>query len=242
MAETGGGEKIRVAALGDLHVSEDAGLRYGEMFAEISERADVLVLCGDLTNLGTRREASLLAKDLESLTIPVVGVLGNHDVESGKAEEVRRLLADAGVAFVEGRGRTVRGIGFAGVRGFGGGFGRGMLSSFGEPTVKQFVAEAVAEAVRLEEALWSLKTERTVVVLHYAPIVGTVEGEPREIFPFLGNSRLAETIDRFPVTAVFHGHAHHGTYQGRTAKGVPVYNCAAPVAKPTGRAYALIEV
>lgn len=233
---------VRIAGIGDLHVAENAGGIWRELFAEISERADVLALCGDLTNLGAPREAEILAEDLAACTIPVVGVLGNHDFECGQPDEVRRILHDVGVFFLEGQAVEIDGIGFAGAKGFAGGFGARMLSPFGEPAIKRFVAEGVEEAVRLETALRALGTERTVVVLHYAPVAATVEGEPKELFPFLGSSRLGETVDRFGVSAVLHGHAHFGTYTARTEKGIPVYNCALSVRKPSGRPYALIEI
>ena len=233
---------VKIAGIGDLHVAETSAGTWRELFAEISERAEVLALCGDLTNLGAPREAEILADELSACTIPVVGVLGNHDFECGQPDEVRGILHDAGVFFLEGQAVEIEGIGFAGAKGFAGGFGARMLSPFGEPAIKQFVAEGVEEAMRLETALRALGSERSVVVLHYAPIAATVEGEPKEIFPFLGSSRLAETIDRFGVSAILHGHAHLGTYTARTEKGIPVYNCARSVEKPSGRPYALIEI
>jgi uncharacterized protein len=237
-----GRRPVRIAGIGDLHVAETSGGAWRELFGEISERADVLALCGDLTNLGAPQEAEILADYLQAARIAVVGVLGNHDFECGQPEEVRRILHDAGVLFLEGTAVEIQGVGFVGAKGFGGGFGARMLTPFGEPAIKQFVAEGVAEAMRLETALRTLRTERRVVVLHYAPVAATVEGEPREIFPFLGSSRLAETIDRFGVSAILHGHAHMGTYAAATDKGIPVYNCARSVAKPSGRPYALIEI
>jgi uncharacterized protein len=233
---------VRIAGLGDLHVAETSVGAWRELFGEISERADILALCGDLTNLGAPREAEILADELGACTVPAVGVLGNHDFECGQPEEVRRILHDAGVFFLEGQAIEIEGIGFAGAKGFAGGFGARMLSPFGEPAIKQFVAEGVEEAIRLEAALRALGTEHSVVVLHYAPVAATVEGEPKEIFPFLGSSRLAETIDRFGVSAILHGHAHLGTYAAATEKGIPVYNCARSVSKPSGRPYALIEI
>lgn len=233
---------MRVAGLGDLHVAEMAVHPCRDLFREISDQADLLALCGDLTNLGTPREAEILAEDLDSCSIPVLAVLGNHDFESDQAEDVVKILRQARVLFLEGQVHEVDGVGFAGTKGFAGGFDNRMLSPFGEACVKQFVAEAVKEASRLENNLRALKTERVVVVLHYAPVVGTVEGEPKEIYPFLGNSRLAETIDRFPVTAVLHGHAHQGVYAAKTSRGIPVYNCAHSVAKPNNRPYAVIDV
>jgi Icc-related predicted phosphoesterase len=237
-----GRRPVRIAGIGDLHVAETSAGTWRELVAEVSQRADVLALCGDLTNLGALREAEILAQELGAARIPVVGVLGNHDFECGQPEEVRRILHDAGVFFLEGKALEIEGVGFAGAKGFAGGFGARMLTPFGEPAIKQFVAEGVEEAMRLETALRALRTERRVVVLHYAPVAATVEGEPKEIFPFLGSSRLAETIDRFGVSAVLHGHAHLGTYAAATEKGIPVYNCSRSVLKPSGRPYALIEI
>ncbi|MCC2653562.1 MAG: metallophosphoesterase [Microvirga sp.] len=237
------GRPLRVAAIGDVHATPSAPGRWRETFAEISQRADILCLCGDLTNHGTVEEAQALAEDLRSCTVPVLAVLGNHDHHEGKAADVQRIACEAGVKFLEDEVHTHDGVGFAGVKGFCGGFDGRMLDAFGEQAVKAFVQETLNEVLRLEHALKSLDTDRTVVVLHYAPVAATVAGEPESIFPFLGSSRLAEAIDRYPtVRAVFHGHAHHGTYEGATTRGIPVFNTAAQIAKPDGKPYALLEV
>jgi Icc-related predicted phosphoesterase len=233
---------LKIAAMGDLHVKEDQNTSFRDLFGEISHAADVLVITGDLTDLGKPREAEILAEDLRACSVPVVAVLGNHDYESAAAEEVSQILRHAGVHLLDGQATEIDGVGFVGVKGFIGGFGRRMLGSFGEPAIKAMVAESVNEAIRLENAMRQVRTERVVVVLHYAPILETVAGEPPEIFPFLGSSRLAETIDRFRVSAVVHGHAHQGAYEGRTPGGARVYNVAAHVEKPTGRPYALLEI
>ncbi|HEY0625625.1 MAG TPA: metallophosphoesterase [Allosphingosinicella sp.] len=237
-------ETIKLAAIGDLHVSETSEKRYRDLFVEISEVADVVALCGDLTNFGKTSEAEILAEDLRACTIPMVGVLGNHDYECGQPDKVKEILHQAGVTVLDEQAAVVEGVGFAGVKGFIGGFGRGELGAFGEEAIKVFVDESINEARKLENALRSLKTERTVAVLHYSPIAETVEGEPKEIFPFLGSSRLADAVDRFEnVKAVVHGHAHRGAFQGQTPRGVPVYNCAQfVVQEEKGRPYALIEV
>ena len=237
-------DHITLAAIGDLHVTEASEHRYLDLFAEISEVADVLALCGDLTNFGKTREAEILAEDLRSCTIPCVGVLGNHDYECGQPEEVAKILHGAGMTVLGEQAVIVEGVGFAGVKGFIGGFGRGELGAFGEPAIKAFVDEAVDESRKLENALRTLKTDRSVAVLHYSPVVGTVEGEPLEIYPFLGCSRLADAIDRFDnIAAVVHGHAHRGRHKGETPRGTPVYNCAVMVAEAElNRPYALIEV
>jgi Icc-related predicted phosphoesterase len=230
--------------MGDLHVGKDDEGRYRELFAEISAQADVLALCGDLTNYGTTREAENLAEDLAACTIPVVGVLGNHDFECDQPDEVAKILHEAGVQMLDGEAYEIAGVGFAGCKGFVGGFGRNMLSAFGEPALKAFVQAAVDENLKLETSLRMLKTERVVVVLHFSPIPETLAGEPPEIFPFLGSSRLAETVDRFDgVQLALHGHAHKGTYEGRTPRGVPVYNVARPLLlQQFGRPYVLLEV
>ncbi|MFN7103110.1 MAG: metallophosphoesterase [Pseudorhizobium sp.] len=228
--------------MGDLHVKETGTESFKDLFTEISQAADILVLAGDLTDLGKPKEAELLAADLRACTIPVVAVLGNHDYECGHVEEVRAIFRDAGIQLLEGQAVEINGVGFAGVKGFAGGFGRYMLGSFGEPAIKAMVAESVEETMRLENALRQVRSERAMVVLHYAPIPDTVVGEPQEIYAFLGSSRLAETIDRFPVSAVVHGHAHRGTYEGRTPGGAPVYNVASHIEKPTGRPYALLDL
>ncbi len=214
-----------MAAVGDLHFGRaEQGTPLRPLFAEVAERADVLALCGDLTDRGEPEEARALARVLTAVTIPIVAVLGNHDYESGKVDEVTRTLCDAGVRVLDGDSCEIEGIGFAGVKGFAGGFGRGTLGPWGEEIVKRFVQEALSEALKLETALGRLRTERRVALLHYSPIEGTVEGEPKEIYPFLGCSRLEEPLTRYPVDAVFHGHAHHGTLEGRTMNQVPVYN------------------
>jgi len=237
-------ETLTIAAIGDLHVTEDSVAPYRDLFAEISREADVLLLCGDLTNFGKTSEAEILAEDIRTCTIPVLGVLGNHDYECGQPENVAKILHERGMTVLDEQAVEIDGVGFAGVKGFMGGFGRGELAPFGEPIAKAFVDEALNEARKLENGLRSLRTERSVAVLHYSPVVETLEGEPIEIFQYLGSARLADAIDRFDhVKAVVHGHAHHGKYEGRTVRGVPVYNVAQFVLKPLlGRPYALIEV
>jgi Icc-related predicted phosphoesterase len=233
-----------VAAIGDLHVQEDSVAPYREMFAEISAAADVLVLCGDLTNFGKTREAEILAEDIKSCSIPVLGVLGNHDYECGQPEKVCEILHSAGMKVLDEQAVEIDGVGFAGVKGFMGGYGRGELAPFGEPIAKAFVDEVMNEARKLENQLRTLRTERSVAILHYSPIEQTIEGEPPSIFQYLGSQRLCEPIDRFDhVKAVVHGHAHHGSYEGRTPRGIPVYNVAQFVLKPLfGKPYAILEV
>jgi Icc-related predicted phosphoesterase len=240
----GASRPLTLAAIGDLHVSETSRGQFSEMFAKLSGEADVLALCGDLTNFGKPAEVENLIDDFRACTIPTVAVLGNHDYEAGFAAEVVAMLQEAGITVLDEQATVIDGVGFAGVKGFVGGFGRGELGAFGESAIKAFVDEAREEARKLENGLRSLRTDRVVAVLHYAPVADTVEGEPLEIYPFLGSSRLANAVDRFDnVKAVVHGHAHRGSYEGRTPGGVPVYNCAQYVVEPVfGRPYALLEI
>ena len=221
---------LRVAAVGDLHCTRTCEGVFQALFAKIAESADVLVLCGDLTDYGTPEEARVLAKELGATKLPKIAVLGNHDFESGASDEVARILTDAaGVSVLDGTAIEVQGVGFAGAKGFPGGFGARALQSWGEGPVKAFVAAAVEETLKLESALARLRTRGRVAVLHYAPIGATVDGEPVEIYPFLGSSRLEEPINRYRPDAVFHGHAHRGQLEGTTSAGVPVYNVALPL-------------
>jgi Icc-related predicted phosphoesterase len=223
---------VRIAAVSDVHYSKTSQGSLQHLFAQITESADVLVLPGDLTDYGLAEEARVLARDLTtSVKIPIVAVLGNHDYESDEVNEVREIITGAGVHLLDGDAVEVLGVGFAGVKGFAGGFGRGALGPWGEPSIKQFVQEAVQEALKLESALARLTTRHRIAVLHYAPIRETVEGEPVEIFPWLGSSRLEEPLTRFEVSAVFHGHAHKGAPEGKTSTGIPVYNVSISVLK-----------
>jgi Icc-related predicted phosphoesterase len=220
---------VRLAAVGDVHCTKSAPGVLASVFTEATAQADILLLAGDLTDYGLPDEARVLVRELSGVKIPVLAVLGNHDCESGKEEEVVAILTEAGVKVLDGDAVEVHGIGFAGVKGFGGGFGRRTLEPWGEPAVKAFVHEAVSEGLKLERALARLRTPQRVALLHYAPIEATVEGEPREIFPFLGSSRLEEPLNRYRVTVAFHGHAHRGAPEGRTSTGIPVFNVAMPL-------------
>lgn len=216
----------RLAAVSDIHYGKSSQGSMQSLFANIAESADVLLLPGDLTDYGLAEEARILAKDLAQVKIPVVAVLGNHDFESDEQGEIVRILTDVGVHMLDGDSWEYRGVGFAGVRGFCGGFGRGALGPWGERIIKDFVQEAVQEALKLESALARLSTDQRIVLMHYAPIRTTVEGESPEIFAFLGSSRLEDPLTRFEVTAVFHGHAHKGAPEGKTSSNIPVFNVA----------------
>ena len=238
--------RVRLAAMGDIHCTRDSAGTLRGLFAQAAEAADVLVLCGDLTDYGLAEEAEVLAGELAAAAgTPVVAVLGNHDHEAGDPDTVVRVLSAAGVRLLDGDAFEVDGVGFAGVKGFGGGFGAGALGYWGEEANKRFVQEALDEALSLESALARLRTDTRIALMHYAPVRQTVENEPPEIFPFLGSSRLEEPLTRYPVTAVFHGHAHKGTPEGRTAAGVPVYNVAIPLLReryPDRPPFRVVEV
>jgi Icc-related predicted phosphoesterase len=237
---------VRIGAIGDLHYSRTSAQgTLQPLLAQIAEAADILVVCGDLTDYGLPEEARALAREfVGTVKIPVVAVLGNHDFESGQQEEIRTILKDAGVVTLDGDTTEVHGIGFAGIKGFCGGFGRRALGPWGEETIKKFVHEAVDEALKLETALARLRNDQLIALLHYSPIEETVEGEPKEIYPFLGCSRLEEPLTRYPVTAVFHGHAHHGRPEGRTRTGSPVYNVSSSLMRELfpERPFRLIDV
>lgn len=207
--------------MSDVHCTKSSQGVLQPIFTQATERADVLVLCGDLTDYGLPEEAKVLARELSAERIPVIAVLGNHDFESGKEGEVRAILTNAGVHVLDGESHEVLGVGFAGTKGFAGGFGAATLGAWGESTIKQFVNEAIHEALKLETALARLRTTPRVALLHYAPIRATVVGESLEIFPFLGCGRLEEPMTRYPVAAVIHRHAHNGTMEGATAAGLP---------------------
>jgi Icc-related predicted phosphoesterase len=236
---------VRIAAIGDLHYSRtSAAGSLHPIFAQINDSADVLVVCGDLTDYGVPEEARSFARELSAVKIPMVGVLGNHDYESGQQDEVRKIVNDAGLTILDGDTTEILGVGFAGVKGFAGGFGRRALGPWGEDIIKRFVHECLQEALKLESALARLRTERMIAILHYAPIQATVEGEPLEIFPFLGCSRLEEPLTRYPVSAVFHGHAHHGQPEGRTRTDVPVFNVSSSLMREIfpNRPFRLVDV
>ena len=239
-------ETLRIAAVADIHVKKTGQGSLQALFTKAAEEADVILLCGDLTDYGTLDEAKILAREITHfLRIPAIGVLGNHDFESGMEKELTEILTDAGLAILDGDSIEIHGVGFAGVKGFAGGFGRRALGAWGERIIKDFVHEAINEALKLEAALARLRTPQKIGVLHYSPIQATVVGEPPEIISFLGSSRLEEPLDRYRVNAVFHGHAHRGAPDGRTKNGAPVYNVAMPVlaaAYPDRPPFRVVEI
>jgi Icc-related predicted phosphoesterase len=226
-------DTVRIAAVGDLHCPRTPDDLLRTLFNYVNDEADLFLLCGDLTDYGKPSEASALAKLLAVVRIPMLGVLGNHDYESGKASEVERILCDAGVIMLDGDSRILHDIGFVGVKGFAGGFGDRALQPWGEEVLKHFVRESIDEALKLESALAKVQVPQRIALMHYAPIAGTTEGEPPEIIPFLGSSRLEDPLNRYPVMAAFHGHAHHGSPEGRTKDQAPVFNVALPLLQRT---------
>ena len=235
---------MRIAAVADIHFAPPVWERVREKMEHVRDEADVLVLAGDLTNYGKVSEMEPLLNVLVRLRIPVIAVLGNHDYESDQQEQLFKMMAAEGIKVLDGTGYERDGVGFAGTKGFVGGFGRGVLTAFGEREIKTFVQAAIDEALKLERAMSQLRTEKRVVVLHYAPVSATVQGEPPEIFPFLGTSRLAEVIDRHGADLVVHGHAHHGGEGGKTQSGIPVHNVALAILQSENppRAYKVFDV
>jgi Icc-related predicted phosphoesterase len=223
---------FRLAAVADLHCRQDQHGRFRELVKAVNGEAEGLVLAGDLTDHGTIPEAETLAEAFSGLRLPCAAVLGNHDFEGNQVKEIVRILGQANIEVLDGDHAVFdKRLGIAGVKGFGGGFDRGMLQAFGEPVVKAFVQEAVNEALKLEAALAQLDLPKKIVLVHYSPVPDTTAGEDPEIRAYLGTTRLAAPVDAFGALAVFHGHAHHGAAEGRTPKGVPVYNVAMPLLK-----------
>jgi Icc-related predicted phosphoesterase len=233
---------LRIAAIGDLHFdgSKTGALR--DLFSDVHRNADVLALCGDLTTHGRPEQMRAFVNEVAGVQVPIVAVLGNHDHESSAAEECTEILCAAGVEVLDGTNVVIEGVGFAGTKGFAGGFGRGSLGPFGEELIKEFVNAAVEEALKLERALQQLRTDSRIVLLHYSPVQETVMGEPEYLYPFLGSSRLLQPIDTHGATAVFHGHAHHGTLQAETPSGIPVFNVAMPLLQDSALSFQIFNV
>jgi Icc-related predicted phosphoesterase len=238
---------IRVAAVGDLHVGTDSRGLLAPQFRELADVADLLLVAGDLTRIGAPEEADVFVEELRTAAVPTVVVLGNHDHHSGCPDEVTARCRSGGLTVLDGTSVVIEGptgtVGVAGTKGFGGGFSGTSLSAFGEQAMKDFVAVAETDAERLALALGEVvadpRPDHVVVLLHYAPIRHTLDGEPREIYPFLGCGRLAEVIDEAGADLVIHGHAHHGVECGMTPGGIPVRNVAQPVIGACYRLYQL---
>lgn len=234
---------IRIAAVADLHAGKDSAGTLRPSLQNIGDHADVLLLAGDLTRVGDPDEARTLAGELAGAAVPIVAVLGNHDLHMSRQRDVVEVMAAAGVIVLEGDAGVldVGGVtlGIAGVKGFGGGFPGASGSEFGEPEMKAFIAHTRSRAEALERALGSLETDLRIAMVHYSPVEDTLVGERLEIYPFLGSYLFAEAIDRAGANLVVHGHAHAGTEHGRTPGGVPVRNVAMPVIGAAYRVYCL---
>ncbi|MFL6125328.1 metallophosphoesterase [Actinophytocola sp.] len=237
---------IRIAAVGDVHLGEDARGLLRPALENLPEHADVLLLAGDLTRHGTLDEARVVADEFADLAVPVVAVLGNHDYHGNVPDDITKLLEDSGMRVLEGDAVTLSldggTLGVAGVKGFGGGFAGKCASNFGEPEMKAFVEHTIERAERLREALASLDTDVKVALTHYSPIPETLRGEPPEIYPFLGCYQLGEVIDACDVDIALHGHAHFGCEQGVTPGGTRVRNVAQPVIRSAYACYCLDPV
>lgn len=241
-------KKTKIAAMADIHTKITDHGRLRSTFEQVSEEADVLLICGDLTDTGDEQEATILGEQLDILKIPVIGVLGNHDYEKGRQKIIKQILSEHNMIILDGESTVVENVGFAGTKGFGGGFDQYMLSIFGEDMMKQYVHEVVNESLQLDRALTRLEQEYPklpkIAILHYAPIKETIEGEPEQLFPFLGSTHLVEPLIRRQVFAAFHGHAHSGKLHGSTTTKIPVYNVALPVLRKenSNNSYLIVEV
>lgn len=239
-------KKTRIAAVADIHVKSTDKGKWTDYFRDISRHADLLLIGGDLTDTGDEAEAQVLSDELKNCNIPVVTVLGNHDYEKGRQKLIRQIVHNENVHVLDGEAIVIDGIGVAGAKGFGGGFDNHMLSMFGEEGMKAFVKEAVNEALNLDRALNRLEQDydgiKKLVLLHYSPIKSTIIGEPEEIYPFLGCSRLAEPIIRQEIVAVFHGHAHRGVLEGKLQNGIRVFNVARPILQKAGLQVLILEI
>jgi Icc-related predicted phosphoesterase len=234
---------IRIAAAGDLHFGTDSAGTLRPRLQHLPEHADLFLLAGDLTRYGDPDEAAALAEELKDVGVPTFAVLGNHDYHLDREKEVRDILERGGVRVLEGEGEAVevdgQRVGVAGIKGFGGGFAGACGTEFGEREMKSFMAHTRGISDRLEEVLESLDADYRVVILHYSPVKGTLQGERLEIFPFLGSYLLAEPIDRVGADLIVHGHAHHGTEKGITPGGIHVRNVSLPVIKHAYNVYSI---
>lgn len=224
---------MRIAAVGDVHFGTDSAGTLLPALESLPDRADVLLIAGDLTRHGTVEEAAVLARELSATGVPVVAVLGNHDYHADENAEITAVLEQHGITVLEGDATVVEvdgaRLGIAGTKGFGGGFAGACGSDFGEPEMKAFIRHTKKLAGRLEAALRGLDTDRRVALMHFSPVEETLRGERLEIYPFLGSYLLAEAVDRAGADLVVHGHAHVGSEKGVTPGGVPVRNVAQPV-------------
>ena len=226
---------VRIAAVGDLHFGTDSAGRLRPHLEHLPEKADMLLIAGDLTRRGLAEEAEVLAEELQAVPVPKLAVLGNHDYHMDQQDAVRRVIEQSGVRVLEGESEVVQvngtSVAIAGLKGFGGGFAGACGTDFGEPEMKAFIRHTKTLADRLSEVVASMKSDVRVVLLHYAPIEGTLQGERLEIYPFLGSYLLAEAVDACGADLIIHGHAHSGCEHGVTPAGIQVRNVALPVIK-----------
>lgn len=236
-------DTVRIAAVGDVHLAEDLRGRYAPVLRRLSEEADVLLVAGDLTQHGRLDEARVFAEEFAAADVPVIAVLGNHDHHSGQQDAIRSLLEEHGTTVLEGESTVVETpagtVGVAGVKGFCLGFSGRCAADFGEAEMKAFTGHGIASAESLAKALAGLEADVRVALSHFSPVEETLNGEPREIWAFLGNYLLAEAIDEAAVDLAVHGHAHAGQEKGLTPDGVPVRNVAQPVIRAAYRVYEL---
>src|SRR3954447_20552090 len=236
---------IRVAAFGDVHAGADSVGRVRPALESVADKADVLLVAGDLTQRGIPDEAWVLAKELRELPLPKIAVLGNHDYHDDRRDDVVDALTDAGIKVLEGSSTVVEvrdtTIGIAGAKGFGGGFAGASGSDFGEPEMKAFMRHSKKVAAALEAELTALDTDVKVALMHYSPVEETLRGERLEIYPFLGSYFLAEAVDHGGADLALHGHAHAGSEKGLTPGGVHLRNVAQAVIRSAYRVYCLSD-
>jgi Icc-related predicted phosphoesterase len=234
---------LRIAAIGDFHCRTSSPEFIATLLDGVENDADVLILAGDLTDTGLPAEMEAVISQLKHISLPIMAVLGNHDHESDKAEDLEEMLRSADVCVLDGTLNEIDDVGFVGTKGFCGGFDNLFVQPFGERALKDFIQASIEESIRLENALAKLDCQHKVAVLHYAPIRETLEGEPLELYPFLGSSRLENALDRHGVDVIFHGHAHHGSDHGKTRADIPVFNVSRFVqSRSGGKAYCLYEI
>lgn len=234
---------MRILATSDIHCRVDTPHLVEELVGEALHQADVFVIAGDLTDTGRSEEAAELARQLSQVRIPVIAILGNHDHQTGKPDEIAKMLVDSGVHMLDCSFWVVGDVSFVGAKGFCGGFGDNLVQPFGELALKTFIGTSIEETVRLDEALAQVTTPKTMAILHYAPIRETLAGEAPEIFAFMGTSRLGKVIDQHGANLIVHGHSHHGFPEGRTPGNIPVHNiCHFVLERYTGVPYCMFEL
>jgi Icc-related predicted phosphoesterase len=235
--------RVRIAAAGDLHASEPHRARLTSAFAALENAADVVLLAGDLTAHGDPAEAAVLAEARGAVDLPVYAVLGNHDHHLDRVDEIVGVLRDAEIEVLRRDAAIVDvggvELGIVGTKGFVGGFAGSSLPDFGEHLLRRVYAETSEEVFAIERGLQAVThCDLRVVLLHYAPIVETLEGEPLGIQTFLGCGRLATPIAEYQPDLVLHGHAHAGRFEGAIGN-TPVLNVAVHV---TGKDFYVIDL